>query len=306
MSYAANVLADSVGPHGIRLTTMEVTFPRAYLAELNTHRAFSRNSESSRAIPTELQIERVKNNPYIPEFAERVKGMGVGALLTGRRRTFATTSWLAARDDAVKSAQRLLGTAKDQANRLLEPFMWHTAIISATDWANFFALRLHPAAAPPMQTLAKLIHEAMEESEPRQVPWGAWHLPMISDDEVHLCDLGQEADPGVPIGAHASAGRTARSSYSTHHNPETISESVERWGRLAQAGHWSPAEHPARVCTRDEWDLALDMHEEYVQSCIWLRAEVDPVRAGAFEYWGNFHGWVQLRKHYKGEAVFSG
>lgn len=306
MTYAATILADSVGPHGIRLTTMEVTFPRAYLSEFNTHRMLSRNSESSRAIPTELQIERVMNDPYIPEFAERVKGMGVGSPLVGYARTRAQCAWLEARDDAVSAARKLLRTAKDQANRLLEPFMWHTAIVSATDWDNFFALRCHSDAAPPMQRIAALMRSVMEQSEPVQRGWGEWHLPMLGDLERQLVCAEQDMGGRVTYGSFVSAGRCARSSYSTHHNPETPRESFERWRSLARAGHWSPAEHPARVCTEEEWQLALDQREEYVQNCLWRRVKVDPVRAGAFEYWGNFHGWVQLRKHYDNEAVFGG
>jgi hypothetical protein len=81
--YDVKVLADSI--YGLssgqtaRITTMQVTFPRFILAEINTHRAFSRNSASSRAIPTEKIIEQVVTNPFIPEtFNRRVKGMGVG------------------------------------------------------------------------------------------------------------------------------------------------------------------------------------------------------------------------------------
>lgn len=279
MTYQATVLADSVGPHGLRLTTMEVTFPRAYLAEFNTHRMLSRNSESSRAIPTELQIERVLANPYVPEFALRVKGMGVGEVLEGTDKRAAEWAWLDARDAAVDAARHLLVVAKDQANRLLEPFMWHTVIVSATEWDNFFNLRDHEAAAPPMQRIARLMKEALQESEPKCVGYEGWHIPMVGYTERMLGAGDQEVDIGggthVPYEALVSAGRVARSSYSNHHKPETMRESKDRWERLALSGHWSPAEHPAR-CTRDR------------------------------SFIGNFRGWVQLRKHYPGEAVFHG
>src|SRR4051812_47823071 len=79
--YAAKILADSLSPEGIRLTTFEVTFPRFILAEFNTHRMLSRNSASSRAIPTEKLLKRVIDTPFVPSFNKRVKGMGVGEAL---------------------------------------------------------------------------------------------------------------------------------------------------------------------------------------------------------------------------------
>ena len=47
----AVIAADSINVKGKRITTFIVTMPRIVLAELNTHRVFSRNSASSRAIP---------------------------------------------------------------------------------------------------------------------------------------------------------------------------------------------------------------------------------------------------------------
>jgi hypothetical protein len=263
-------LADSLGPHGIRLTTLEITFPRPYLAEFNTHRMLSRNSESSRAIPTEKQIERVKQNPYIPEFRERVKGMGGGQPLKGAARTRAQGAWLDARDAAVEAATALLKVAKDDANRVLEPFVWHTAIVSATDWDNFFNLRDHEAAALPMQRIARLMKEAMWASTPRHVGYGEWHLPLVDPFEADLANLWSD------FGATVSAGRCARSSYSNHMDPESPNDSHARWEKLSQAGHWSPGEHPAECVPEDTENL------------------------------GNFRGWQQLRKHYVGEDVFHG
>ena len=78
MATSSRILADSIGPHSVRLTTFEVSLPRPFLSEFNTHRMLSRNSASSRAIPTERLIERAVTRPYLPTFAGRVKGMGVG------------------------------------------------------------------------------------------------------------------------------------------------------------------------------------------------------------------------------------
>jgi hypothetical protein len=267
----AEILADSIGPHGVRLTTMEVVFPRPYLAEFNTHRALSRNSASSRAIPTEKQIERVKENPYVPVFSARVKGMGVGEPLSFEEQEHAQGCWLDSRDMAVQCAEDLLHVDKSRANRLLEPFMWQTVIVSATEWENFFRLRNHPAAQPEFRALAKLMEGSYRTNLPQELDFGEWHLPMVSAEERTSFAAGFEGSllPSV------SAGRCARVSYDTHWEDEDPFASRERWERLSKSGHWSPAEHPA-MCTTDTENL------------------------------GNFDGWKQLRKFYPNEAVFVG
>lgn len=270
MSYACKTLADSIGPHGIRLTTLEVTFPRPYLAEFNTHRRLSRNSASSRAIPTEEQIERVLNHPYIPEFRERVKGMGGGVPLTGMRRTRAQCEWLKARDNAVESARRLLSVAKDDANRLIEPFMWQTVIVSATEWDNFLNLRDHEDAALPMQRIARMMRAALDAPTAEPLNYGDWHLPLVFQE-----DTCHDRGGGVLFLPKISAGRCARVSYDRQHDAEPALVSVGRWNMLSSRGHWSPGEHPAKCFA-----------------------------AGSGQ--GNFDGWLQLRKYYAREAVFAG
>ena len=63
---SAKIIADSKCPRGHRLTTFIVTFPRIVLAEFNTHRMFSRNSASSRAIPFKRMVKMLEENPFIP------------------------------------------------------------------------------------------------------------------------------------------------------------------------------------------------------------------------------------------------
>ena len=271
MTYSASILADSIGPHGRRLTTFEAVFPRFILAEVNTHRMLSRNSASSRAIPTEKQIERVRSHPFVPEFNERVKGMGVGEPLSGSQQRRAMVKWLDARDRAIEAAEGLLHVDKSRANRLLEPFMWHTAIISATEWDNFFALRCHPDAQLEFQKIAKMMQEAMWLSEPEPVERGQWHLPLLSTDELAEARQTQSES----LWAEVSAGRCARVSYDTHNRDEhPWDDSQRRWRGLSSKGHWSPGEHPAQC---------------------------EP-EAG---FIGNFNGWRQLRKTYAYEDDFA-
>lgn len=163
MSFKCEILADSMSPQGDRLTTMKITFPRFILAEFNTHRMFSRNSASSRAIPFKKMLQMVKENPFIPiAWQKDHKGMQGNAYFQDNEfitieKEFAKHPdvldvpathhlrevWLHARDSAVAMASELSksNATKQLCNRLLEPFMWHTVIVTATEWDNFFKLR---------------------------------------------------------------------------------------------------------------------------------------------------------------------
>lgn len=273
------MLADSVSPIGVRLTTIEATFPRFILAEMNTHRMFSRNSASSRAIPPEKLIARVRENPFVPEtFNKRVKGMGVGEAIDDQE--YARVWWLSARDAACEAAEGLLALDCDKSriNRLLEPYMWHTAIISATEWDNFFALRDHPAAQPEMRRIAQLMRQAMKDSEPDPLEYGWWHLPMLTGLELHqLCEARENGngEDAVEHFKQVAVGRLARVSFDTHENIEPIQASIDRATMLRTSGHFSPFEHVAT-----------------------------PSQDG--DYWyGNFRGWMQMRQEIPHEDNFA-
>jgi hypothetical protein len=249
VSYSCSILADSYNPAaGTRLTTFEITFPRFLLAEVNTHRMLSRNSASSRAIPTERMIGLALAEPFVPEFNKRVTGMGVGEPLSSNDQFTAQQLWLDARDSAVEVAQQLLHVDKSRANRLLEPFLWHTSIVSGTDWSNFFALRTPPDAQPEFQTIAKMMLSGYENNDPAILNPGEWHLPLVFDDDVSEPWAGELPWDYWPA---VSSGRCARVSFDRHHDDELVSESRARCQKLT-SGHWSPLEHPAVALERDE------------------------------------------------------
>src|ERR1035437_4854050 len=150
----AKIICDSISPEGVRLTTMEVKIHRFVLAEMNTHRVFSRNSASSRAIPVKKLLERVKNDPAMPVFwGKNQAGMGAVEELDPDTKQMVLNVWLVARDQMVSAVEKLqnLGLHKQLTNRLLEPWLWHTAIISSTEWTNFFGQRcaLNPETGQP-------------------------------------------------------------------------------------------------------------------------------------------------------------
>lgn len=140
------VIADSKNEFGNRITTMIVTFPRIILAEFNTHRMFSRNSASSRAVPFEKMVKSVEENLFVPiAWQKDHKGMQGSEYHTDYMYTHtAEQGWLRARDKAVYEATLLnnnCNVTKQLANRLLEPFMYHKVLVSGTEWENFMALR---------------------------------------------------------------------------------------------------------------------------------------------------------------------
>lgn len=239
MAYSARVLLDSVGPNGVRLSTLEVTFPRFVLAEFNTHRSFSRNSASSRAVPTTKLIERVERDPAVPlEWGLNKSGMSATDVLSSEAAKAATRAWLDARDDAVAHARRLLDLKvhKQELNRLLEPFLWHTVIVTATEWENFFELRCAPNAQPEIRAAALRMRGAIDASRPRPVGDGEWHTPLLQEDEAVL---------DVEVRKQISAARCARVSYLTHEGAREIAKDLELYERLKSDRHLSPFEHVA-------------------------------------------------------------
>ena len=301
MSHNVRILQDSIAiTSAARLVTFELVFPRFILAELNTHRMLSRNSASSRAIPTEKQIERVRSHPFTPlTFNKRVKGMGVGAELDPEAAERAYKTWVAATLDAAEHAELLavIGLDKSRANRLLEPFMWHTAIVSATEWDNFFALRNHEAARPEFRLLAEMMQDAFDASTPVMLDEGEWHLPLALDYE-------KPTDGDWDRVKKISASRCARVSYDKHTDKETREATIERAERML-AGlppHLSPFEHVARPFTQAEQDRAIHANNDYRTRCRQFGWEYDASYAESFYFVGNYRGWVQYRKEIPNEA----
>ncbi|HEV3059680.1 MAG TPA: FAD-dependent thymidylate synthase [Vicinamibacterales bacterium] len=261
MAINVKILADSVAPNGARLTTFELSYPRFIHSEIMTHRMLSRNSASSRAIPTEKLIQRVIDDPVVPTYiGKNQKGMAPGEELTDSERAEAVEGWLHARDFAVKQARYLLslGVHKGVVNRLVEPWMWITVIVSATEWDNFFALRDHEMAEPHFQDLARKMRAAMAESKPRHLDRDDWHLPMIGEEDVPLFDayekdIGQGAlynDAGrQSVLAKVAVGRCARVSYLTHAGKRDLKEDIALHDKLIvqRPLHASPAEHVAQA-----------------------------------------------------------
>jgi thymidylate synthase ThyX len=268
--FSAKVLADSTNTCDNRLTTMELTYPRFIHSEVMTHRMFSRNAASSRAIPVEKMIEQVEKNPVIPiHWGKAQKGMQAYEVLSPEDSIAARDEWLFAGCDAVWRVRQLLhlGLHKQIANRLLEPWMWITVIVTGNEgaWNNFFALRCHHEAEPHIQKIAGMAREVRSQSIPQKLFAGQWHLPLIGFEGDEL--LSDEDKVKV------SVGRCARVSYLTHDGRRDVQADIDLHDRLLASKHFSPFEHVAQS-----------------------------VHYSGPEFEGNFgEGWVQYRKTLKGE-----
>lgn len=246
MTITAEVIADSLNPVGVRLTTLKLEFPRYILPQFNTHRALSRNAASSRAIPIAKMIERIKRDPVIPVWLQNQKGMQPAGPLGEQHVFYADMVWNNAMRICLEMANSLagMGVAKEQANRLLEPFAHAQVLVTATDWRNFFTLRLHEDAQSEIQQLAAAMKQAMDDSEPVQLAAGDWHCPLYGEGYVRIGNIRQSLQ--------LSVARCARVSYSLHDGRQaTLEHDIARHDDLLQSGHWSPFEHQAEALPDD-------------------------------------------------------
>jgi len=289
MSYDAKILADSISPAGHRLTTFEVTFPRIVLAEFNTHRVFARNSASSRAIPVEKMLRRIVDDPFIPVYwGKNQKGMQAEQELTEQEQQIAASMWRQGLRRAIETANELLGLGvhKQITNRFLEVGMWHTVIVSATEWGNFFNLRDNNKAQPEIHHAADLLHQLFKASKPVERRRD-WHLPLVQPEEMQT----HPETNWVEI----SAGRCARVSLLTHDGKRDLVEDTRLHNGLLDNGHMSPLEHPARPMTPDELVL-------FSQRVVEWRRDAWFDTGKRTHFLGNYNGWVQHRKMIPGEA----
>jgi thymidylate synthase ThyX len=343
----AKVIADSKNEFGNRITTMVVTMPRIILAEFNTHRMFSRNSASSRAIPFEKMVKMVKSveeNPFVPiAWQKDHKGMQGTEYFTDENKEVLLRrgEWLKAKKAAINCALRLhtQDVTKQLCNRLLEPFMWHTVIVTATEWENFFALRcpryqfkgsdrifrsrrdvLEFVSDDPeyyenlsslsilewlkmnkgqaeihMMALAEAMWDAYNESTPKELRTGEWHIPF--GDDI-LIDAMKEQEDGTfddwEVRVKIATARCAQVSYTVvgeEGKPMNYEKLIALHDRLSKSGHWSPFEHCARVMNSEEfgrYGITVGDGKKFEWQHGWS---------------GNFRGFIQYRKMFENENI---
>jgi thymidylate synthase ThyX len=275
--FEAKVVEDSIGAHDVRLTTLQLTYPRYIHAEMLTHRVFSRNASSSRAVPVAKLVEMSLAEMVEPiRYGKNQAGMQASkANLEGEALARARAIWRSMAETCAAGAKELaeLGLHKQWANRPTEWFGNIRVLATATEWDNFFELRDHPDAQPEIRALAQAMLVAMGGSNPAFRSYNEndvdnWHLPYVTPEER----LARDANPWML--AEISAARCARVSYLTHDGQQPdMQKDKELFERLAGSRplHASPTEHQG--------------------------VPMQPERYGEGPQWcKNFRGWFQFRQ----------
>jgi thymidylate synthase ThyX len=348
----AEIIADSKNEFGDRIITYVLTYPRIIHAELLTHRMFSRNSASSRAIPFKKMCKLVEEDPFIPiAWQKDHKGMQGAEYITDTKEIeICEKNWLYARQDAILNAQHLYcgvvgDVTKQLCNRLLEPFQWYTVIVTATEYDNFFELRcpkyeydesthfkskeeyeehylnVHnksnddrtnldwlrinkSGAEIHIQALAECMWGARNESTPKQLKAGEWHIPFGDQfDEERITEVIKSECKLVPMGEEdkikaqwlredikvkIATARCARVSYMNYEGKDDYQADIKLYNRLEDMKHASPFEHCAQAMSSYEY------FHRFSKGNI-IKELVKSHGASEFGWCRNFKGFIQLR-----------
>lgn len=369
----AKIIADSISPQGYRITSVLLTYPRFIHSELMTHRMFSRNSASSRAIPFAKMVKMVEEDPFVPiAWQKDHKGMQgkeyfntndeivVTPIVLGKALepvkmsalTVLTTEWHEAKYYAVEMAKKFnyYEVTKQLCNRLLEPFMWHTVLVTATEWENFFELRCpkyeylgeefrsqkdainsytfkvgfekerlyltslteldwiklsKSGAEIHIQALAESMWDAMNESVPKKLEAGEWHIPFGDKMNTPFFKTEKNGDttinwvpiPKVDLGAEGwiedqkikiATARCARLSYMTFDGDIDYEKDINLHDHLLESNHMSPFEHCARAMSDEEYFSHFKGNKEWIFT--------DESKFSKAHGWcDNFKGWISYR-----------
>lgn len=267
MPVSASILADSFSPSGKRLTSFLVECPVYVWTELLTHRLLSRSCSSTRAVPTAKFLEDVRANPAIPTvLTQYQKGMSANQPLSLENEAVARAIYTDACNNLLNACEALskLGVSKQDANILLLGFIHYRAIVTATEWKNFFKLRVSEEARPDMRLLATTMQNLYQTHTPNRVGYNEWHLPFDPGTEFSISDRRA-----------VSIARCARVSYLKEGQLSRIEDDLALYERLKENGHLSPMEHIATPI---------------------------PPEGGKEVMVGNFVGWLQYRKTVEGES----
>lgn len=298
------VILPSVGKYAPPIYTLRLRYPRIIHAEIMTHRVFSRNARSSRAVPVKTMLKEIREIPFVPwHWGKNQKGMQAseecneGVTIhyiesdgfAGEMDVSREGAWLHLRDQMVEGAEAFdaAGYHKQVVNRLIEPFSWIDVLITATDWSNFLWLRDHKDAEPHLQDLARLVRQAIDESPLILLDQGQWHLPYITDkDYWELHKAWRSVEESNRVLCKISAARCARISYAPFDGNASYEAELARYDSLISSDriHASPVEHQAtpdeQIRDREgiwQWD-SPHLH-------------------------GNFTGWIQNRKLIPNESA---
>jgi thymidylate synthase ThyX len=258
----AKIIKDSISPANDRITTYILEYPRFIHSEMMTHRVFSRNAASSRAIPIKKMIEDVLKNTAAPvHWGANQKGMQADEEVSEPTKIHAKLIWYHSRDLAIEQVKKLmdLGIHKQVCNRLLEPFVNIRVLLTGTEFDNFFKLRAHKAAQPEIRELAYKMLELYNSNTPEYKQFGDWHIPFSEY-------MPENSDTSTQL--KIATARAARLSYNSFEGEMDSEKDIRLHDSLLAEGHFSPFEHSAQ--------------------CDWVKQET-----GNFKYWKQYRSLVE-------------
>lgn len=293
MTITAKIIADSINSLGIRITTFELVYPRMIHSELMTHRLFSRNAASSRAIPISAVIEQVRSNPATPShWGKNQPGMQARVELEGIALKNVQGWWEHAALDACRTAEQMSeqGAHKQVVNRILEPFVHMKTVLTATEYNNWWWLRDHEDADPTIHELAEAMRVAYNSSTPDQLKDCEWHMPYVSwghdDNGIQMFQDENFNDISVEEALKISASCCAQVSY--RKNDPSLAKAEDIYDKLVsmEPVHASPFEHQAMCFTKDIHNIAWENLPEGI-------THIDRY----LNWWsGNLKQWIQHRQ----------
>ena len=295
----AKIVADSISESGKRITTFELEYPRWILAELNTHRQFSRNSMSSRAIPVSKQIQQIIENPATPVFWG-LNQSGMSAKEEHSNIDVCKGAWKVIAEEYAAFADVLKeqNLHKQIVNRLLEPFQRMKTVLTATEFDNFFKLRLAPDAQPEIQELARCMKEARDNNKPEILKEGEWHTPYVnhfrgSNGDAELMYIVDNVGVSLEDALSVSTSCCAQVSYRAIDNSYNKAMDVyTKLGLNTEHAHLSPTEHQGTPTV-----LGNDCgYPTYPKGVTAIEPSKD-IFSNTGKVWsGNFDGWIQHRQ----------
>lgn len=308
----AKVICDSISEAGVRLTTLELEYPRFIHSELMTHRMLSKNSSSSRAIPVSKMITQIENNMALPVYWGKNKsGMQATEEVSKFNEAKSVLYWERSFNFIKDRVNDMLSVElhKQVPNRLLEPFQMMKVVITGTEWDNFFNLRIHPDSQPEICMLAYKVYEAMGDSKPQLLKCGDYHLPYVETeywgDEVKYyifeisydddqsfgmkCEKYLSLEDAIKISAASCASVSYRTEGMTLEKAEKIFDMLIK----AEVVHSSPFEHIATPIKPKFNELGL-VRVNCSEAESWEDGITHRNKQGELCS-GNLRGWLQYR-----------
>jgi thymidylate synthase ThyX len=309
-NYEVEIVADSISEVGQRITTFVLTYPRFIHGELMTHRVFSRNAMSSRAVPVNKMIEHVESNTAMPiHWGKNKPGMQASeecneAVTIDLNFLLDGLSYKIPREEAWNEGMKLAvavadgfyqsGYHKQIVNRLIEPYQLMRTVVTATTFENWFWLRDHADAMPEIKWLAGLMNDEYKTSNPKTLHDTEWHMPFYNNGGVWSGHF--ETDNGIEVDRHGvslenalkvSASCCAQASF--RKADESIEKAIMIYEKLVgmEPAHFSPFEHQAKPV---DYPYCNDITElKGIDGATHI--DVDG------NVWsGNFKGWIQHRQ----------